>query len=141
MSAGELADHIVGSHHVDLRQHLPQLSKLIDKVVDAHSAKHPEVFGIRQTFAALRQELEQHMMNEEQVLFPLVKRLEAARAPFSIHCGTVENPILVMEHEHERAGSALRRMRVLAGAVRWPQKIQTPAGDAPAGGESRWDHV
>ena len=44
-------------------------------------------------------------MKEERVLFPLVKQLEAALESFSIHCGTVENPIRVMEHEHETAGS------------------------------------
>jgi regulator of cell morphogenesis and NO signaling len=113
MSAGELADHIVESHHVYLRQELPRLSELIDKVVAAHSARHPELVTLCNTFSELRQELELHMIKEERVLFPLVKQLEAARAPFAIHCGTVENPIRVMEHEHETVGSALQRIREL----------------------------
>ena len=120
MPAGDLADHIVATHHVYLRQELPRLSGLIDKVLAAHSAQHPELVDLRQTFAALHQELEMHLMKEERVLFPLVKQLEAALEPFSIHCGTVENPIRVMEHEHESAGSALERMRELTDNYRAP---------------------
>lgn len=120
MSASELADHIVASHHVYLRQELPRLSELLGKVVAAHSANHAELVDLRRTFAGLRQELELHLMKEEQVLFPLVKRLEGTREAFPIHCGTVENPIRVMEHEHESAGSALERIRELTGDYRAP---------------------
>ena len=49
------------------------------------------------------------------VLFPLIKRLEAAATLPPIHCGSVDNPILVMEHEHDSAGSALKRLRDLSG--------------------------
>jgi regulator of cell morphogenesis and NO signaling len=120
MSAGILADHIVATHHVYLRRELPRLAELIDKVVAAHASKHPELVELRLTFAALRQELELHLMKEERVLFPLVKQLEGAREPFSIHCGTVENPIRVMEHEHDSAGSALQRIRELTSNYQAP---------------------
>ena len=120
MSASNLADHIVSTHHVYLRQELPRLAELIDKVVAAHSGNHPELVDLRLTFAALRQELEMHLMKEERVLFPLVKQLEVALEPFSIHCGTVENPIRVMEHEHETAGSAIERIRELTNHYRAP---------------------
>jgi regulator of cell morphogenesis and NO signaling len=121
MSAGELADQIVASHHAYLRQELPRLSVLIAKVAAAHSQKHPELVELQQTFAELRLELESHLMKEERVLFPLVKQLEAAREPFSMHCGTVENPIRVMEHEHESAGSALERIRKLTRNYEAPE--------------------
>ncbi len=61
-----------------------------------------------------------HLFKEERVLFPLIKQLEAARAPFPIHCGTVGNPIRVMTHEHDDAGSALERMRALTGGFQTP---------------------
>jgi regulator of cell morphogenesis and NO signaling len=115
MSAGELAEDIVRTHHAFLRRELPRLSDLADKVLAAHGAGHPELADLRDTLTALRQELESHMFKEERVLFPLIGQLEAARGPFPIHCGTVENPIRVMEHEHETAGMALRRIRELTG--------------------------
>jgi len=123
MSAGNLADHIVASYHVYLRRELPRLAELIDKVVAAHSAKHPELFDLRRTFAELHQELESHLMKEERVLFPLVKQLEAALEPFSIHCGTVDYPIRVMEHEHDSTGSALKSLRKLSGGFAAPPDV------------------
>ena len=55
------------------------------------------------------------MMKEERVLFPYIARMEAAviqkepilPAPF----GSVQNPVSMMEHEHDSAGNALRAMR------------------------------
>jgi regulator of cell morphogenesis and NO signaling len=111
MAAGELVDHIVEIHHTYLRRELPRLSALMEKVTAAHGARHPELAGLCDTFNDLREELESHMIKEERVLFPLIKQLEAAVASFPIHCGTVENPIRVMEHEHQTVGVALARMR------------------------------
>jgi regulator of cell morphogenesis and NO signaling len=121
MSATDLAAHIVEVHHRYLRRELPRLSVLLEKVSAAHGARHPELEDLRRTFAGLREELEFHLMKEEQVLFPLVARLEAAQAAFPIHCGTVENPIRVMMHEHDDAGRALERMRSLTSGYTTPE--------------------
>jgi regulator of cell morphogenesis and NO signaling len=59
-------------------------------------------------------------MKEERVLFPLIRQLEAASTLPSVHCGSVNNPIRVMEHEHDTAGLALARMRKLTGGFRTP---------------------
>jgi regulator of cell morphogenesis and NO signaling len=120
MVAGELADHIVETHHAFLRSELPRLSDLMKKVLAAHGERHSELSYLTDTFADMRQELEAHMIKEERVLFPLIKQLEAARAPFPMHCGTVENPIRVMEHEHETVGSALSRIRELTSNYHAP---------------------
>lgn len=120
MPAGELADHIEATHHAYLKSELPRLSALIDTVVAAHGARHPELSDVRETFAALREELESHLMKEEQILFPIVRRLERSTESFAMHCGTVGNPIRVMEHEHESAGSALERLRTLTNDYRPP---------------------
>ena len=53
-----------------------------------------------------------HMMKEEMVLFPYIVRMEESvlqkepilPPPF----GTVQNPVTMMEHEHDSAGNALR---------------------------------
>ena len=55
------------------------------------------------------------MMKEEVILFPSITRMEAAaaknepipRSPF----GSVQNPVAMMEPEHDSAGNALRAMR------------------------------
>jgi regulator of cell morphogenesis and NO signaling len=108
-----LADHIVAVHHIYLRRALPWLAGLLDKVVAAHGERHPELHAVREVFRRLREELEMHMLKEEKVLFPIIRQLETATTLPSLHCGTVHNPVVVMEHEHRDAGAALERLRAL----------------------------
>jgi len=64
-------------------------------------------------------------MKEETVLFPYVTRMEeslaqrepALPAPF----GTIENPVSMMEHEHDSAGNALRTMREATNGFTAPE--------------------
>lgn len=108
-----LADQIVTIHHAYLNRELPRLDGLIDKVVDAHADRHPELRELRRVFTGIKNELESHMFKEEEVLFPIIKQLEAAKAMPRLRCGGINDPILVLEHEHASVGSALQRMRDL----------------------------
>lgn len=108
-----LIDHIVASHHAYLWKELPRLEYLVGRVVAAHGERHPELPHVQQVFGGLKQELESHLMKEERILFPLIRQLEAAQERFTAHCGSVNNPILMMEHEHDGAGHALERLRSL----------------------------
>jgi regulator of cell morphogenesis and NO signaling len=111
----ELIAHIKHTHHKYTREETARLTALLQKVCSAHGQNHPELFEVQRTFGSLAQELVTHLMKEEIVLFPYVERMEEATvqrepvlpAPF----GTVQNPIGMMEHEHESAGNALRAMR------------------------------
>jgi regulator of cell morphogenesis and NO signaling len=111
MDATSLADHIEQTHHGYLRRELPRLAELIEKLLAHHGERHPELSDLRTTFRQLYEELASHMVKEERVLFPLIRQLQSAQRPFPVHCGTVANPIRVMEHEHDDAGAALARIR------------------------------
>lgn len=109
-SLAELSDHIVATHHRYLKAELPRLSDLFDKVIVAHGEHHGDVLvPLRNTFEGLREELEAHLMKEEQILFPLIRRREAGEAQLAMF--PVGEPIAVMEHEHNSAGQALASMR------------------------------
>jgi regulator of cell morphogenesis and NO signaling len=109
----ELVDHILNEHHTYLRRELPRLTDLLDGLLEAHGAKHPELLECRNVFSSLRNEIESHMAKEEQVLFPMIRDLDGASTLPDFHCGTLQNPIRVMEHEHEGALGALSRLREL----------------------------
>lgn len=111
MSLTELADHIEQTHHAYLREELPRLDVMTEKVARVHGDKEPRLRKVREAFVALKAELEPHMMKEERILFPMVRQLEAAQSQSDFHCGTVANPIRQMEHEHDQAGSALAILR------------------------------
>lgn len=121
MGLAELADHIEATHHAFMRSELPRVSVLAERVVRAHGDTHPEMLQVRSVFEALRQELEAHLQKEEIVLFPICRDLEAATALPAFHCGSVANPIRVMEMEHDSAGGALAMFRELTGNYTTPE--------------------
>ena len=113
MTATELVDHIVTTHHQNLWAELPRLTDLVEKVARVHSASHPELREVEAVFDDLRTDLEPHMLKEERVLFPMIRELSIATVAPTFHCGTLRNPISVMLAEHDRAGTLLAQLRDL----------------------------
>jgi regulator of cell morphogenesis and NO signaling len=111
----ELIAHIKNTHHKYTREETVRLTALLEKVCSVHGNNHPELHGIRETFGWLSQELMTHLMKEEMVLFPYIERMEESAiqsepvlpGPF----GSVQNPVTMMEHEHDSAGAAVRSIR------------------------------
>ena len=120
-SLDDLITNILNKHHAYLRRELPRLSEITAKVHSVHGQRHPELAEVRQTYDELRAELEAHMMKEEQILFPLIQAMETFQPLEAAHCGSVQNPIRVMEHEHDSAGAALARMRKLTNDFTPPE--------------------
>ncbi len=119
-----LADLIVNTHHRYVRAKLPEISEYANKVAKVHGDHHPETREIARHFAAVSSELSQHMEKEEQVLFPYVKSLVAARnenhAPFKPPFETVNNPIRMMEQEHQLVGDEFADIRNLSNNYQPP---------------------
>lgn len=113
ISLTELADHIERIHHAYLHEELPRLEKMVTKVAAVHGEKEPRLAQIKAIFLALSAELTAHLMKEEQVLFPMIRQLQASDTLPSFHCGTVINPINRMTVEHDEAGVALAQLRQL----------------------------
>lgn len=109
-----LADHIEATHHAYLHVELPDLDALADKVAGVHGERHLELAEVRRLVAALRADLEPHLLKEERVLFPAIRSLVNGAREFPF--GTVRNPIRMMRLEHDRAGELLAALRnVTAG--------------------------
>lgn len=121
LTLSQLCDHIMQTHHAYLREELPRLDAMVRKVAEVHGRLHPWMIELRSIFFAFRDELASHMMKEEQVLFPMIRHLEASSSRPTFHCGSISNPIRMMEHEHDHAGAALARMRVLTNGFSPPQ--------------------
>lgn len=113
MALDELADHIVATHHAYLREELPRLGQMTEKVAKVHGDSDERLGRVHEVFAAMRAELESHMMKEEQVLFPAVKKLAGATSRPQFPFGSLAVPINAMEYEHDEAGHALVQLRTL----------------------------
>ena len=122
-----LCDYIEKTHHRYVAESIPVLHQFLDKVARVHGGRHPELLEINQLFREVAEALIQHMEKEEVVLFPYVRELVAQRMTGSDfkppHFGTVENPIRVMEQEHEFAGDHFHRIAELS-------EQYTPPADA-----------
>jgi regulator of cell morphogenesis and NO signaling len=97
----ELVDHIVSAHHDWLRQELPRLDGLLAKVVRAHADEDPQLRDLQATFVSLRAELEEHMADEEERLFPLCRSGEPLDP----------RHVAELEDEHAATGRALAQLR------------------------------
>ncbi|GAO42690.1 iron-sulfur cluster repair di-iron protein [Flavihumibacter petaseus] len=113
-----LADYIVNTHHKYVRKTLPELTRLAAKVAGVHGNSHPELQGINTLVTEINEELSAHLIKEERVLFPYIKGLVQAEAkgeallvaPFN----SVQQPISLMEMEHELAGKHLETIRTIS---------------------------
>jgi len=120
MDVAELVDHLEATHHQYLWSELPRLSTLADKVVSVHAERHPELVDIAACVAAIRADLEPHLVKEERVLFPMVRELAAAETAPTFLCGSLTNPISVLLAEHDTVGELLAQLRELTNAYQVP---------------------
>ena len=124
-----LTQYIVHTHHEFVRKEIPRLGALIEKVESRHGAGHPELASIRCKFGNLAAEMLDHMLKEEQVLFPYIEHLEAARTASTLPTipvfGSVARPVECMMREHDRAGHIVHGIRELT------KDYEVPEGACP----------
>ena len=115
---------IVDKHHGYVRRTLPSLTANTQKLANAHGNRHPELPEVARLTQAVAAEMLSHMAKEECVLFPYIAEVADAvrehrpipEPPF----GTIDNPIRMMEHEHESTGAAMARIRELTSGYQVP---------------------
>lgn len=112
LSLNTLADYIVRTHHTYVKFNMPQIYNYVLRVATKHGDRFPYMREVFQLFSEVQEEMKQHMLKEERVLFPRIQQLETekkADAPLEFYTG----PINVMEEEHDRAGNLMHRIREL----------------------------
>jgi regulator of cell morphogenesis and NO signaling len=112
----ELIKYIVENHHEYLRNELPRLqamSERVSKVHGGHTASLTEIYWI---FCEMADELTGHLIKEEQMLFPAIQTLYAGESAGI----SLDGPVAVMLQEHEDAGGALARIRELTNGFTAP---------------------
>ena len=112
-----LAKHIVAAYHEPLREELPRLEAMADKVASVHGGGAPYLSRVNAIVRELSAELRSHMQKEEVVLFPAIEALEQrTQAVMPLNA-----PITVMEDEHEHAGAMLAELRAITKNYEMPE--------------------
>ena len=108
-----LIDHIINVHHTYVEESIPLILQYSNRVEEeVHGHHYSEVIKINKLFTEVANELSAHLKKEELILFPYIKKLLKLKneetalptPPF----GTVNNPIQMMETEHESAGDIFK---------------------------------
>jgi len=120
-----LTDHIINVHHSYVEENIPLLIQYAARVNKVHGHHYTELGEIQQLFSMVATELGGHLRKEELILFPFIKKMVKAKkeggALPEAHFGTVDNPIKMMEAEHEDAGELLRKIAELSNNYTPPE--------------------
>lgn len=117
MALAELCDHIQQTHHAYLQEELPRLDFMTRKVAAVHGEHEPRLLELRQTFEIFNGEMTTHTKEEDEIIFPAIRQLEAAtngRPAASPHLRTT---LTRLEREHDSAGAALEQFLDLDGQL------------------------
>ena len=122
-----LADYIVNTHHVYLKENDDQIAAYAQKIASVHGAHHPEVIRIAAIFGKIATDMVGHLKEEEEVFFPALKRADAARtagsAPDASDRETIRASLLRLHREHEEIGTAIHEIRHLAKGYAIPEDV------------------
>jgi len=111
MGLVELVEHIEKDHHEFLRERLPRIVKLAAEVSEARE----EFVELEKLLIRMAGELEEHLLHEEEALFPMCRDLERDGEIQATACGSkVAGPIECMKREHNDCQGDLAEMRKLA---------------------------
>lgn len=101
----EVIDHIVTRYHDGLRRDLPALVEMAQTVERVHADKANCPRGLASHLQGILAAVEDHLMKEEGILFPMIRSGRGAMAFM---------PIKVMEQEHVEHAENLAKTREMA---------------------------
>ena len=105
----KLIDHILNTHHVYMRRELPQLSDLSTTILRVHGAGHGELSQVHRLFHNLKLEIDQHLIKEEEIVFPLLK--DYVENPTSSKLNKIVELNSELRKEHDGAGDVVKELR------------------------------
>ncbi|WP_303984318.1 iron-sulfur cluster repair di-iron protein [Niallia circulans] len=109
MPLTDLVRYIIDHYHANTRDLLEELDGFVSKVYRVHGARDLHLKDVYTQFYLLKDELEQHLLGEEQRIFPQVIEYEASREAEILEAARAE--ISILEEEHEGAGEILKKIR------------------------------
>ncbi|HAT4363456.1 TPA: iron-sulfur cluster repair di-iron protein [Clostridium perfringens] len=108
-SSEELINHIVETHHGETFRLLKEIDPLMLKVFRVHFSHGPELLmKVHRLFGKLKCELEEHLLKEENILFPLMIKYDQAKDEKEKK--EIEKDIRIIVNEHEAAGDILKEL-------------------------------
>lgn len=119
-SSEELIKHIVETHHAETFRLLKEIDSLMVKVFRVHFSHSPELLiKVHSLFGKLKCELEEHLLKEENILFPLMIKYDQAKDKEEKK--EIEEDIRIIVNEHEAAGDILKELAEVTDDYKVPE--------------------
>ena len=119
-SSEELINHIVETHHGETFRLLKEIDPLMVKVFRVHFSHGPELLmKVHSLFGKLKCELEEHLLKEENILFPLMIKYDQAKDEKEKK--EIEEDIRIIVNEHEAAGDILKELAEVTDDYKVPE--------------------
>ncbi len=107
-----LTRYIETRYHARLREKLPQLAQMAERVESVHFGDENVPDGLSDMLTRILGEMEVHMKKEELILFPAIRK---GGMP------GIENPIAVMRADHDDHAAGVAEIRRLTGGPTLPK--------------------
>ncbi|EOU2021504.1 iron-sulfur cluster repair di-iron protein [Clostridium perfringens] len=119
-SSEELISHIVETHHGETFRLLKEIDPLMVKVFRVHFSHDLELLmKVHSLFGKLKCELEEHLLKEENILFPLMIKYDKAKDEKEKK--EIEEDIRIIVNEHEAAGDILKELAEVTDDYKVPE--------------------
>jgi regulator of cell morphogenesis and NO signaling len=120
----KLVDFIIETHHKYVLEASVIIIDYSDKVARVHGHHYAEVIEINKLFHEIVAELKMHMHKEELILFPYIKQMAKTKKNDEkiekSSFGDINNPVSVMESEHDNAGEIIKKIAELSNDFKHP---------------------
>ncbi len=112
-----LADYVETNYHAMIRDRIPMIQNFLKKVIKVHGEHEPRLRKVEQLFDNASQDLTGHLLREELIIFPYIKKISGDKNHRSLLLGPAFEPIREAIHklmdEHEQEGNYLDEIRML----------------------------
>ena len=111
-----LIDYITNVHHSYLTVNFPEICQTVERFVNGHVQKYPQLKELITSLYSLRDEILPHIEEEDQIIFPYIKQIIHAyesREPYAaLLVRTLRKPVEnLMQHEHEFIRRYIHKIR------------------------------
>jgi len=122
---GYLIDYIIDTHHRFVRLKTEEISTYVQKVASVHGRTYPENIEIYHAFCDLASEMLQHLQDEEETVFPLIKQITKKRKSGSYvspeETEELKKQLNLMVGDHDGAGQLILKIRKLSNNFTPPE--------------------
>ena len=115
-----LIRHILQTHHEFTKKELKEIDTLLFKVLKVHFQHHSEeLLKVHKYFGILKTDLEEHLIKEEEHLFPLIENFEIINDDRVL--SEIHQVIKETEEEHDAAGNILKELEKITRDFNAPE--------------------